>query len=476
MHKPIRFQDLGLHFPHKTCFSNFSAQITYGSRIAIIGRNGQGKSTLLKILQGAYLSYDGDLFLPDDLCIGYLPQLIDPVDTLSGGEGLNKALTDALYNGPNLLLLDEPTNHLDKSNRRSLMNHLRHYPGTLVIVTHDLELINNCIDTLWHIQNGEINIFNGDYETYQRIEQEKKLAIQHELSILKRQKKDAHKALMKEQERGKHMRIRGEKSIENRKWPTIRSHTKLGQAIQTGDKRLNHIKVKQQEYMDEMSTLYNPEVIEYHFQLNANVHQKLGLTVKNGSVSYERGPLVLSHIDFHMRPAERVAIYGDNGSGKSTFVKALLGAKDIIKDGEWVLPEPKKIGYLDQHYKTLDPRKTVFDRIQDEMPNHSNIQIRQHLNDFLFRKNEEIEMRIGDLSGGEKARLSLCCIAASPPMLLILDEMTNNLDLETRAHVIQILKNCPVAMIVISHDQDFLDRIQINTSYLLHDGVIQWIK
>ncbi len=138
MHKPIRFQDLGLYFPHKTCFSDFSGQILYASRIAIIGRNGEGKSTLLNILRGIYTTHEGNLTLPDDVCVGYLPQLIDTFETLSGGERLNQALTEALCQGPNLLLLDEPTNHLDKTNRRALMNHLRHYPGTLIMVTHDI--------------------------------------------------------------------------------------------------------------------------------------------------------------------------------------------------------------------------------------------------------------------------------------------------------------------------------------------------
>jgi len=472
MHKPIRFQDLSLYFPHKTCFADFSGQILYGSRIAIIGSNGQGKSTLLKILQGTYTRYEGNLTLPDDLCLGYLPQKIDSFESLSGGERLNKALTEALSTYPNLLLLDEPTNHLDKSNRRALINYLRHYPGTLIIVTHDVELLKNSVDTLWHIENGKITIFNGNYYDYQGLQIEKRAAIEHELALIKQQKKEVHHALMREQERSKAMSVRGEKSIENRKWPTIRSHTKLGNAIKTGDKRLNQIKETQNHLVDKLSMYNLPEIISHKFKLNANAHQSAVITIKDATIAYEKGPTVLTQVNFHMRSRERVTLLGDNGSGKSTFIKAILDNPEIKKLGEWTLPARQTVGYLDQHYQTLDVNKTVLDTVYDCMSSASIFDIRKHLNDFLFRKNEEVEIKVSDLSGGEKARLSLCCIAASPPNLLILDEMTNNLDLETRAHVIQILKEYPGAMIVISHDQDFLNQINIETSYLLSNKKI----
>jgi len=476
MHKPIRFQDLGLYFSHKTCFADFSGQISYGDRIAIIGCNGQGKSTLLKIFQGTYTNYEGDLSLPDDLSLSYLPQIIDNFDSLSGGERLNKALTEALSIGPNLLLLDEPTNHLDKSNRRALVNYLRHYPGTLIIVTHDIELLQNSVDTLWHIENGKITIFNGNYDDYQRMRIQKRAAIEHELALIKRQKKDVHQSLMREQERSKAMRVRGEKSIENRKWPTIRSHTKLGDSIKTGDKRLSQIKVTQNNLIDELSMHKLPELITYKFQLNANVHQSAVITIKDADIAYDSGNTILKQVNFHLRSHERIALYGNNGSGKSTFIKAILDNKGIKKTGEWVLPAIQTIGYLDQHYQTFDANKTVLDTVSGCMPYASIFEVRKHLNNFLFRKNEEIEIKVSELSGGEKARLSLCCIAAAPPALLILDEMTNNLDLETRGHVIKILKEYTGAMIIISHDQDFLNQINIEKLYLIAEGSLELIK
>ncbi|KTD24394.1 ABC transporter ATP-binding protein Uup [Legionella maceachernii] len=475
MHKPIRFKDLGLSFPHKQCFHDFSEEVLHGSRIAIIGRNGIGKSTLLKIIQGTWTRYEGSINLPDDVNIGYLPQVIDAFESLSGGERLNRALTDALSHTPNLLLLDEPTNHLDQRNRRALVNHLHHYLGTLIIVTHDLELLRNSIDTIWHIHNGKVDVFTGNYDEYQHLLAQKTASMEEEIARLQRKKKEVHLTKMKEQERNKNRRIRGEKSIQQRKWPTVRSAAKLGKAVKTGHQRLHHIQERKEFLISEIAGLYQPEIIQPQFQLRAATHQKVVITIKDGAVSYNNDAVILRNINFHMRLKERIALCGDNGSGKSTFIKAILAEKTLAKAGSWVLPNPENIGYLDQHYQNLLTHKTVFEMVESLMPHATNHKRRAHLNDFLFRKNEEVEKRIAELSGGEKARLSLCCIAAHPPDLLILDEMTNNLDLETHAHVIQVLKGYLGAMIVISHDQDFLKAIDVETVYSIHQGRIEWM-
>src|ERR1700722_3016498 len=166
MHKPIQIKNLCLSFPHKTCFDDFSIQIEYGSRIAIIGRNGSGKSTLLQILQGLVNTGYGDINVPDDVVFGYVPQIVEAFDKLSGGQRFNAALTTALNQDPNVLLLDEPTNHLDRQNRNSLLRLLRTYSGTLIIVSHDTEILRNCVDTLWHLDDGKIQLFNGNFDDY----------------------------------------------------------------------------------------------------------------------------------------------------------------------------------------------------------------------------------------------------------------------------------------------------------------------
>ena len=148
-------------------------------------------------------------------------------------------------------------------------------------------------------------------------------------------------------------------------------------------------------------------------------------------------------------------------------LKAICRNGQVVKKGDWYLPAPKQIGYLDQHYATLDPEQTVCDLLSNIRLDWSHREIREHLNDFLFRKNEEVDRLVKNLSGGEKARLSLSLIAARTPQLLILDEITNNIDLETKQHLIQVLRDYPGAMIVVSHEESFLNQIGVNTLYFL---------
>ena len=154
---------------------------------------------------------------------------------------------------------------------------------------------------------------------------------------------------------------------------------------------------------------------------------------------------------------------------QTTLLKAILGDPCIITSGEWSI-NVADMGYLDQHYATLSADKTVLETIAVLQPSWSHIELRRHLIDFLFRSNAQVETLVADLSGGEKARLSLAQIAARTPKLLILDEISNNLDLETRAHVISILREYPAAMLIISHDEDLLKSIDIQQRYTVVEG------
>jgi ATPase subunit of ABC transporter with duplicated ATPase domains len=472
MSKPLQLVDLSLTFPHKTCFENFQAQVLPGSRIGIIGRNGSGKSTLLKIIEGSVLPSDGEILRPKDLKISYVPQLIENDLTLSGGERFNHALTEALAQYPDILLLDEPTNHLDQKNRKSLFRMLENYEGTLMIVTHDPELLRAAVDTLWHLDQGRISLFSGSYDDYQQSLQQARASIENQLLELRKQQKAAHESLMKEQSRSSKSRSKGEKSIEQRKWPTIVSQAKARRGEETSGRKQKAIADHREALSEELQELPFYETIVPKFSLSAHqVSQKALIDIYAGTVAYGSSPPLLTHIHFSLAGTERVAITGNNGSGKSTFVKALLNHPGIQRTGTWLTPKPEDIGILDQHYETLDPEKTVMESIALLCPAWAPSEIRKHLNDFLFRKNEEVTAKVSTLSGGEKARLCLAQIAAKTPPLLILDEVTNNLDLETRAHVIQVLKNYPGALIVISHDDDFLKEVEVSKEVKVPEGL-----
>jgi ATPase subunit of ABC transporter with duplicated ATPase domains len=463
-HKPIRIKNVSLSFPHKDCFEHFTARVRHGDRVAVIGRNGSGKSTLLRMLQGMFEPSEGLIEVPDDVVFGYVPQVIEEFDGLSGGERLNEALTRVLANDPNVLLLDEPTNHLDLRNRRSFMRWLSSYRGTLIVVSHDVELIRTCIYSLWHIDSGTVHVFYGDYDDYLR---ERDIARDMQFqkhAELKKEQKKARAALQREQERS----ARGRRAIARETDRMARSAMKEKGSRMGGKNRSRVIEVKGR-IDEELRALRLPEVIKPRFSLKASdTGAKALLTIVEGCVHYDR-PL-LEGISLSVTATERVAIAGDNGSGKSSLIKAILGDPQVRRLGSWFVPRRDEIGYLDQHYATLDPRKTVVGTIQDMVPAWSHAEVRRFLNDFLFCKNGEVNALVSTLSGGERARLSLAQIAVRTPRLLILDEIGNNLDLEAREHAIQVLKAYPGAMIIVSHDEDFLRRVYVGCRYELKEG------
>lgn len=471
--KPIQIKNLGFSSNSKSCFNNFNAEIHHGSRIAIIGDNGSGKSSLLKMLQGIIKLQEGRVIIPDDMTIGYVPQIIEEFLELSGGQRLNKALSQAIGLNPDLLLLDEPTNHLDLSNKRSLIRWLKSYRGTLIVVSHDLELLRSNVDILWHIHDQKIEIFNGNYDDYVHQNSIKRAAIEQKLHELNRNKKQTHQSLMKEQHRAKNSRLQGENHIERRKWPTVTSAAKAARAETTSGRKKLAIREQREDLIEQLSDFHLPEIITPKFLLNpANNHLKTLITIADGEIYYQKDRIILEKINFSLSSNDKIAISGNNASGKSSLIKAIMQDSAITKLGNWNVPRINDIGYLDQHYSNLDCNQTVFTIIENAASWQSPHQIRCHLNDFLFRKNEEINNQISNLSGGEKARLSLALIAANPPKLLILDEITNNLDLTTKNHVIQILREYPGAMIVISHDQDFLRAIDVKYCYQIQDGIL----
>ena len=263
----ITLKDLCLSFPHKVCFESFSTGVPFGSRIGIIGINSSGKSTLLKMIAGEVRPTGGAVKIHKDAHVAYVPQLIDGFDSLSGGQRFNAALTEALAQTPDILLLDEPTNHLDRHNRKSLTRLLRGYQRTLIIVTHDVELLRTCIDTLWHVDQGHIHVFSGNYDDYVRERGIKRNSIEQELNQLNLQRKDVHQSLMKEQKRAKSSGAQGEKNIKQRKWPTVVSGAKARRAEETSGVKKNAIRGDREDLLEKLSNMRLPEIIKPTFLL-----------------------------------------------------------------------------------------------------------------------------------------------------------------------------------------------------------------
>lgn len=466
-HRPISIVNLSLEFPHKVCFNGFSTQILPGDRIAIIGRNGTGKSSLVKMLLGEMDGTTGRISGLDGLNIGYVPQTVLEHDNLSGGERFNKAFSEALACNPDVLILDEPTNHLDQNIKYSLLRKLDGYTGTLIIVSHDLDVLTGAVDKLWHIKDGKITVFSGDYDDY-IAEQDILFGVrQHTLNELKKQKKQIKVEKQKEQQRMDKKRVIKDKNKMAFDGKADKNQLKSGAKIARLREQLETVQ-------NNISQNRLPENLQPNFVLDsAYVSSSSTLvSVSFGSCGYAVGTPVVSNIYFSMGPKDKVAINGNNGSGKTTFVRALMQSPGIIYDGDWHLPKSNEIGYVDQHYANLDINSTVFQTIKDTNVFVTDQEIRKHLNSFLFRKNEEVFSKVNTLSGGEKARLSLAQIAARPPKLLVLDEISNNVDLDTKNYILDVLKQYPGAFVLISHEKAFVNSLPLTAQYVIKNGML----
>ncbi len=483
MSSDIRLQAITLAYPHKVLVDHFDALIPYGNRIALIGRNGSGKSSLLRVLAGVETGYEGNVTGLSENIVGYVPQVIvdEAYHHLSGGQRFQAMLTQALSQWPDVLLLDEPTNHLDESNVRSLIRMLQHFSGTLIVVSHDERLLQNCFDTFWLLEDGQVNIFHGVYDEVLNTQQQIMHSISETKRQLKQQQKQTHQALMQEQQRSARSRHQGQKAMQQKKYSPVVGHEKARQAQNTAGAKKAVITQKQQELTHQLASLRQAEVIVPKFHLNVGQSKRQSvLSVSAGRIAYQ-DTIVLDDIYLDCTRTQRMAITGDNGGGKSSLLKAILHkaqkyshliADNLVVAGDWIVPLSHNIAYLDQHYQILNPQLSVLESIEAIVPEWTHTQIRQHLNDFLFRSNEEVYNAVQYLSGGEKMRLCLAQIAAQSPALLILDEVTNNLDQETKAHVIEVLQHFPGAMILVSHDRDFLENIGVNDYYCVVKGTL----
>lgn len=505
----LTVSNLSKSFGDRELFSGLSFSLDKNDRVGIVGPNGCGKSTLLKILTNEMPYDDGSFSLDSNINVGYLSQyqstdlegniydvvlsaradLIEMEEklrkmesemnnlsgeelkehlnryhedmsafekqdgyvfrskavgvlkglgfsdedfsleykSLSGGQKTRVSLGRLLLSNPEVLILDEPTNHLDISSVEWLENFLSSYEGALILVSHDRYFLDHVIDHVLDISGSECRFFTGNYTDFV---QKKAIIVNAEI-----------KAYEKQQDRIKHeqeviktlQRFNREKSIKR-----AESRKKTLEKIELLDK---------------------PEEAEDPMRLRFVSNKRSGndvITVSDLSKSFD-GNTLFSNLSFLLKRQERLAILGDNGTGKTTLLKILNGI--IPPDtGEVRIGSEVVIGYYDQAQQNLDDRNTIFTELRNEYPTFNDTKIRNTLAAFGF-KGEEVDKRISELSGGERGRVSLAKLTLLDANLLILDEPTNHLDIRAKEILEEALSEYEGTILFVSHDRYFVNRI-----------------
>ena len=345
---------------------------------------------------------------------------------LSGGQKTRLSLARILLSRPDLLILDEPTNHLDMNSVSWLENYLMNYPGAVIVVSHDRYFLNKIVSRVIEIENGVGTVYNGNYDDY--TEKREMLRKAQLSAFYAAQRKIEHEQAVIDKLRS----FNREKSIRR-----AESREKKIAKIETPDR---------------------PAELNTDIRLTLTPQVESGndvLMIENLSKSFDEKTL-FTGFDLLIRKGERVALIGNNGTGKSTLLKIINGIlpadTGLIRTGSNV-----EIGYYDQENQLLHMEKTIFGEISDEWPDMNNTRIRSVLAAFLFT-GEDVFKRIGDLSGGERARVSLARLMLSNANFLILDEPTNHLDIHSRAILENALRAYTGTVFYVSHDRYFINR------------------
>lgn len=363
--------------------------------------------------------------------------------TLSGGQKTRVALGRLLLSKPDLLLLDEPINHLDLSSISWLENYLLNYKGAVLIVAHDRYFLNRVASKIIELDGGKLTVFSGDYTAYAQ---------------KKAQLREAQwRAYMNQQQEIKHQEavIAKLKSFNREK--SIRR-------AESREKMLDKIEVleKPREIRADMHLHFSPQVVSGNDVL----------TVEHLSKSFPGNPL-FHDLNFSLKRGEKVAIIGDNGTGKTTILK-ILNELETADSGSFTLGSKVNIGYYDQEHQLLHMEKNLVEELSDVYPDMTGTEIRNILAAFLFT-GDDVFKRVQDLSGGERGRLALARLMLSKSNFLILDEPTNHLDITSKEILEEAIQNYTGTVLYVSHDRYFINQTATRILELKNQALVNYI-
>src|SRR5712691_492920 len=484
-----------------------SAQVAEGSKVGLVGRNGAGKSTLLDLIRGALQPDSGSIELPRGHRIGFLAQeapsgTATPLDTvlaadterasllaereagaeplraaeietrlveidaysapgraarilsglglvdatqrrhvgdLSGGWRMRVALAAILFAEPDLLLLDEPTNHLDLEAALWLERFLRNYRRTLILVSHDRRFLNRVTSVTLHLQRGKLTVYSGGFDAYLRARTEAARRLE---ALARRQTFErARMQAFVDRFRYKASKARQAQS-------RLKALARLEPVALIADAAAPVLRLPQPPEL-------SPPII----------------SLDKASTGYAPGRPVLSRLDLRLDPDDRIALLGANGNGKTTFARLLAGRLAPLS-GRMIRSPKLTAGFFAQHQiEEMQPEASAYDHLARVMPDSPPEAVRTRLGGFGFGQDKAF-VAVGELSGGERARLNFALVTHDAPSLLILDEPTNHLDMETREALVAALAEYSGAVILVSHDWHLVELVA-DRLWLVEDGTVR---
>lgn len=471
---------VSLAFGTNQLFRDVELYINRGDKISLVGRNGSGKSTLLKVIAGEIEPDNGEIFIQPGVKVAYMPQ--DPdlssYDSLkqvvldglpnhgkgleyqadiwieqlgiaaaqnpsqaSGGERRKAALARALVNEPDILLLDEPTNHLDLPTIEKLEKIIASFSGAVILISHDRRFLDNTSRTTFWLDRGMLHRNNKGFKFFEEWQEQiinQEIADQHNLNKkIEAETEWLHKGV------------------------TARRKRNMGRL-----RKLQQLRIERREQIKQVGNI-NLTVEEGDFR------SKLVIEAKHIAKAFGERTIIK---DFSTRiiKGNKIGIVGPNGAGKTTLIKLLT--KRLEPDSGTVrIGKNLEEAYFDQNRMTLNPKKTLWQTLCDKgdhiMVHGHYRHVVAYLKDFLF-KPEQAQCPVAALSGGEKNRLMLAVALAQPSNFLVLDEPTNDLDMDTLDLLQEVLDDYTGTILIVSHDRDFLDRVVTSVIYMKGDGSV----
>lgn len=473
-----------LSFADNAIFAELEIYINRGDKVCLIGRNGCGKSSLLKVIAGDYELDNGESFHNSKTKIGYLNQEVKPnldisiynfileefsegdvdqylvdiileklgldgnsnLSSCSGGQIRRAHLARTLVLQPDILLLDEPTNHLDISTIEWLEDFVKSYKGAIVCISHDKTFLSNVTNRIWWLDRGHLRKSDKGFKYF---EEWREVIIEQEEAILRKLNK----------------KLDGENDWLNAGVTARRKRNQkrladLKALRETSREQANKLAVSKQRVQTEMTD----NISKSRFIIEA----------ENISFGYADKKL-FNNFNFRLKKGEKIGVIGTNGSGKSTFIK-LLTRQLAPQTGQVIHGTGLDIAYFDQHRSELNPLNTLQQTLcptggdQVFLPDKT-MHVAGYLKQFMFDP-QLLTAKVSILSGGEASRLLLAKTLINPGNLLILDEPTNDLDMDSLEILLEILGDYPGTLIVVSHDRDFLDRLVTRTLVFTGEEII----